>query len=60
MSLDLKKKELELERVKLSRKELEFKIEERLDEIKRLEDHIKIQIEKENELETIIKELKGE
>lgn len=57
MSLDKKKKELELERVRLSRKELEFKIEERLEEIKRLEDHIKIQITKENEL---IKEIKGE
>lgn len=59
-NLHLKGKELELERVKLARKELEYKIEERLDEIKRLEDNIEIQKNKEGELEKLIKELKGE
>jgi hypothetical protein len=60
VDLKLKGKELELERVKLARKELEYKIEERLEEIKRLEDHIKIQLAKEEELDIEIKQIKGE
>lgn len=55
-SLELRKKELELERVKLAKKELEFKIEERLEEIERLKSHIEIQNETINKIE---KELKG-
>lgn len=51
MSLDLKRKQLEYERVKLSRKELELKVLEREDEIQRLKDHIEIQKKKEEELE---------
>lgn len=43
MSLERKKKELELERIKLGKKELEFKVEERLAEIERLKEHIDIQ-----------------
>lgn len=50
MSLEKKKKELELMRVSLARQELELKIEERLDEIKRLKEHIEIQLKKESEL----------
>lgn len=50
MSLDLKKKELELQRVQLAKKELEFKIEERLEEVERLKAHILIQGQKEEEL----------
>ena len=53
--LDKKRKELELERVKLAKKELEFKIEERMDEVNRLQEHIKVQDAKIQELE---KELK--
>lgn len=49
--LEKKKKMLELGRVKLARQEMEFKIEEKQDEIKRLQDFIKIQLEKEQELE---------
>lgn len=49
-SLDRKKKELELSRVQLARQEMEFKIEEREEEIKRLKDFIIIQIQKENEI----------
>ncbi len=45
MSLEQKKKQLELERVKLSKRELEFKIEERLEEIERLKAHVKVQDE---------------
>ncbi len=50
MSLEEKKKRLELMRVQVARQELEFKIEERMEEVKRLEEHIKIQIEKESQL----------
>lgn len=49
--MELKRKRLELSRVRLARQELEFKIEERLDEVNRLKEHIKIQIDKEQELE---------
>lgn len=43
MSLELKKKKLELERVTFAKKELEFKIEERLYEIERIKEQIVIQ-----------------
>lgn len=49
--LEKKKKMLELGRVRLARQEMEFKIEEKQDEIKRLQDFIKIQLDKEQELE---------
>jgi peptidoglycan hydrolase CwlO-like protein len=55
--LDIKRKELELGRVEQARKELEFKIEERLEEIERLQAHIKIQLEKEEQLKQEIKTL---
>lgn len=57
MSLERKKKEMELRRVETARMELELKIDERLEEIERLREHIKIQLEKE---EQIKKDLKGE
>lgn len=57
MSLELKKIQVELMRVKTARMELEYKIEERLDEIKRMQDHIRIQNEKENELTEKLKNL---
>lgn len=50
-NLDLKRKQLELARVRTARQELELKIDERLDEIERLKEHIKIQIEKETSLQ---------
>lgn len=43
MNLENKKKKLELQRVILAKDELEFKIEERLEEIERLKTHIEIQ-----------------
>ena len=58
MSLELKRKELELMRVETARKELEFKIEERLDEINRLEDHIKVQLQKEADIKNELTNLK--
>ena len=45
MSLEKNKKQLELERVRLAKRELEFKIEEKLEEIERLKLHIKVQDE---------------
>lgn len=54
MSLDKRKKELELARVKLAKDELEYKIAERQEEIKRLIDHITIQ---NNKIEELTKEL---
>ena len=59
MSLEKKKTEVELMRVTTARMELEYKIEERKDEIRRMEDHIKIQIAKESELKDKLKEMEG-
>jgi hypothetical protein len=53
--LELKKLKVELMRVTAARAELELRIEERLDEIERLKEHIKIQLDKETELEQKIK-----
>lgn len=50
MSLEMKKKKLELARVQVARQELEYKIEERKEEIERLEAAIEIQKKREFEL----------
>lgn len=57
--LEIKRKELELMRVETARHEQEFRIEERLDEIERIKEHIKTQKIKEEELKQEIKKLKG-
>lgn len=57
MSLELKKKELELQRAQLAKKELEFKVEERLEEVGRLKAHIILQEQKEIELKTELSKL---
>ncbi len=49
-NLEKMKKEMELRRVETARMELELKIAEREDEIQRLKEHIKIQLEKEQQL----------
>jgi hypothetical protein len=49
--LELKRIKLELIKVSAARHELEFKIEERLDEIARIKEHIKVQEAKEAELQ---------
>lgn len=49
--LETKRKEVELMRVRAARAELEFRILEREEEIKRMSDQIEIQIKKEAELE---------
>ena len=58
MSLEQKKLQVELMRVQTARLELEYKIEEKLDEIRRMKEHIEIQVNKESELEEKIKALK--
>jgi hypothetical protein len=55
MSLEKKKMQVELMRVQAGKAELELKIEERLDEIERLKEHIKIQEKKESELQDKLK-----
>lgn len=52
--MELKRKKLELSRVSLAREEQEFKIEERMEEIKRLQAMIEIQKKKEEELQAEI------
>lgn len=59
MSLEIKRKELELMRVKTARHELEFKVDEKTEEINKLKEHIKIQLETEDRLEKEIEQLKG-
>lgn len=56
-ALDRKRMELDLVRVRAARAELEFKIFEREEDIKRMQDNVAIQIAKEQELEA---QLKGE
>lgn len=58
-NLELKRIEVELIRVAAARAELEFKIEERLDEIERIKEHIQAQVKREEELKLKIKEVKG-
>lgn len=57
MSLELKKVKVELLRVSAAKAELELRIEEFLDNISRLEEHIKVQKNKEEELDSKIKEM---
>ena len=52
--MELKRKKLELSRVSLAREEQEFKIEERMEEIKRIEAMIEIQKKKEQEIQAEI------
>lgn len=59
-NLEIKKLELSKKRVKLGIDELEFKIEERLEDIKRIEDNIEISKNKLDELDAQLKQLKGE
>lgn len=48
--MEIKRKKLELSRVEMARKELEFKIDERAEEIIKLQGFVEIQIKKEEEL----------
>lgn len=55
-NLERKKRQLELDRVKLAKKEIEFKIEERLEDVERLKEHVKIQDLKIQEIEDELKQ----
>lgn len=59
MSLELKKKELELKRVELAKEELTFKIEERCEEIERIKTNINIQDETIKKLKNDINQMRG-
>ena len=59
-SLEKKKKQVEYERVKLGVMEFELRIEERLQDIKRLEEHLETQKAKVVELEAELKTINGE
>lgn len=59
MSLDIKRKEVELMRVECARQELELKIEERLEEIERIKTHIETQKLAEIRIKEEIITLKG-
>ena len=56
--LELKRVEVELMQVTASRHALELKVAERLDEVERIKESIKIQLAKEVELAAKIKENK--
>lgn len=58
-SLDLKRKEVELLRVQVAKQELELRIEERLEEIQRLKEHIEVSSKTELKLKEEIQTLKG-
>lgn len=60
MSLELKKKEVELMRVRTARGEMELRIAERMDEIKRLEESIHVQNAAEQKILEELKKIKGE
>jgi len=55
--LELKKLQVELLRVSASKGEMELRIAERLDEVARLEEHVKVQVAKEEELKAKIAEM---
>ena len=57
--LEIKRMELELIKVSAARHELEFRVEERLDEIQRIKEHIKVQQDKEAELSSKIQAAKS-
>lgn len=54
--LELKKIKLELIKVNAAKAELEFRIDERLEEIERIKSHIQVQEDKEAELQAKIAE----
>jgi hypothetical protein len=59
MSLELKRKELEIVKVAARRAELEFTILEKEEEIKRIKDQIQTQLQHEAKLKEDLKKAKG-
>lgn len=51
MNLEQKKKEMTLKKIDAAIAELEFKILERMEDIKRIEEHIELQKQRKKELE---------
>jgi len=60
--LEVKKTKLELMKCQTAKMELEYKIEERLQDIQRIQDHIKLQEDREIELMAILEnaDVKGD
>lgn len=56
-NLEIKKLKMELLKVAAAKAELEYKIEERQEDIRRIEEHIKLQEEREKKLEVQLAEL---
>jgi hypothetical protein len=59
MKIEYTRKKLELARVTLAKEEMELRIQERLDEISRLEENIKIQEKTEEKLKTELAQMSG-
>lgn len=59
MSLELKKKEMEMKRVVLAKEEMQLRIEERLDEIERIKSQMQIQDTAIEKIKKQIETLKG-
>lgn len=57
MNIEVKKVRLELMKVSTAKAEMEIRIHERLEEIERIKEHMKIQETKEQELNVRLKEL---
>lgn len=57
-TLELKKVEVELKRVDAARSELELRKEEFLDQIAKLEQHIEVQLKREEELKQKLEEMR--
>lgn len=60
MNIELKKLTVEFKRVNSAREEMEYKVMEFQEQIKRLEDNIAIQKAKEEELQAKMKEKQGQ
>jgi hypothetical protein len=58
--LEIKRKKVELLRVSSAKAELELRIHERMEEVERLNDHIKVSEAKELELAQLIKDMENE
>ena len=59
MSIEAKRKELEIARISTARKEMEFKILEKQEEIVKLTANIENQLKRENELQAELKTLQS-
>jgi len=57
MGLEEKKKKLQIKKIDTAIAELEYKIEERLEDIKRMEEHIILQRKLEEEVKQELKEM---